>query len=337
MIAAAGGAFVFQTAEDFLCLVDPDDPNYHCRYKGWYGGRGSAKSQQLARGAIFRGSLKPLRILCTREYQNSIGDSILALLSDQIKVLGLADKFDVQVNAVYGKNGTEFIFKGLKRNIQSIKSTHGVDICLVEEAQTISEDSWQILIPTIRRDDSEIWLCWNPNEDTDPTQQRFIKDPPPNSYICGVNYDKNPWFPKVLRDEMEYDKKRDYNLYEHVWEGKTRRRTEALVFKHWRIDGSIEPVEGETLYYGSDFGFANDPTTLVRMWVNDDKRELYIDYEAYGIGVEIDHTPALYDEVPEARKWQIKGDSARPETISYLKRQGFRIRGAKKGAGSVDE
>ena len=337
MNAVAEDVFRFQTTPDFQCLVDPNHSDYHKRYKGWHGGRGSAKSTQLVRGAIFRGSLKPLKILCTREFQNSIDDSIYALITSQISILGLENKFDIQAKKIYGYNGTEFIFKGLKRNIQSVKSTEGIDLCLVEEAQTISEDSWQVLIPTIRKDGSEIWLAWNPQEDTDPTQQRFIKDPPPDSYIREVNFNRNPWFPKVLRAEMEYDKKRDFNLYQHVWEGKTRKRTEALVFKHWRVDGDIEPKDDNILYFGSDFGFANDPTTLVRMWINDEKRELYIDFEAYGIGVEIDDTPALYDRVPGSRKWNIKGDSARPETISYLKRQGFRIQGAKKGAGSVEE
>jgi len=337
MSVAAEEVFTFQTAEDFLCLVNPSDPNYNCEYKGWWGGRAGAKSTQLARAAIFRGSLKPLRILCTREYQNSIADSILALLSDQIYILGLQDKFDIQNNSIYGKNGTEFLFKGLKKNIQSIKSMEGIDLCLIMEAQTISEDSFQILLPTIRKEGSETWLEWNPQNDTDPVQQRFIIDPPPDSYICNINYDKNPWLTDKSRRNMEYDKKRDFNLYEHIWLGKTRKRTEALVFKYWRVDGDIEPPEGEILYYGSDFGFANDPSTLVRMWIDDNKRELYIDHDISEIGVEIDDTPALYDRIPESRKWTIKAESARPETISYLKRNGFKIKAAKKGAGSVDE
>jgi len=327
----------FETTEDYLCFVNPDNENYPCRYKGVHGGRGSGKSTQLARAALYRAVQNPIRILCTREYQNSISDSILALLSDQIKALGMEALFDVQRNAIYVKNGSEFIFKGLKINSEAIKSTEGLDLCLVMEAQTISEDSWQTLTPTIRKDDSEIWFEWNPNEDTDPVHKRFIEQCPPSSYIREVNYDRNPWFPKVLRAEMEYDKKRDYDLYLHVWEGQTRKRSDAQVFKNYRVDGSIEPGTDEALYYGSDFGFANDPTTLVRMWIDNDKRELYVDQEAYGIGVEIDETGALYDSVPGARKWTITADSARPETISFLKREGFKIRSSKKGPGSVIE
>ena len=334
---AAVKPYQFETTEDFQCLVDPNDPDYRSRYKEWHGGRGSGKSTQLARAAIFRGSIKPLRILCTREYQNSISESILVLLAAQIKKMGLEDKYDIQRNGIFGKNGTEFIFKGLKHGINSIKSMEGIDICLVEEAQTISEESWSILIPTIRAEESEIWLCWNVYEESDPTYQRFVINTPPNCFSRVVNYDRNPWFPDVLRAEMEYDKARDYSLYLHVWEGHPLKRNEALVFKHWSIDESIAPAEDEVFYYGSDFGFANDPTTLIRMWVDDKNRKIFIDYEAYGIGVEIDDTPDLYDLVPGSRKWNITADCARPETISYLKRQGFKIKGAKKGAGSVDE
>jgi len=172
----------FKTTEDYLCLVDQDNPDYHRHYKCWHGGRAAGKSTQLARGALFRGLIQPLRILCTREYQNSISDSILTLLSDQIKILGLENFFDVQQKSIYGENGTEFIFKGLKINPDSIKSMEGIDLCLVMEAHTISEESWKILTPTIRVEGSEIWSEWNPKKDSDPTQQRFIKSKPPNSF-----------------------------------------------------------------------------------------------------------------------------------------------------------
>jgi len=292
---------------------------------------------QLVRASLLRGAEKKLKILCTREYQNSIRDSIKSLLERQILALGLDRFYHVIENKITGNNGTEFVFKGLKINAEAIKSMEGINICLMMEAQTISENSWQLLTPTIREANSEIWFEWNPDEDSDPIQKRFIDECPPNSFIRHVDYDKNPWFPDVLRDEMEYDKKRDYDLYLHIWKGHTRKRSEALVFKHYRVDGSIEPSEDDILYFGADFGFSNDPSTLVRMWVNDDKRELCIDYEAYDLGVEIDHMPAFYDHVPGSRKWKITADSASPDIISYLKRNGFKIYGAKKGKGSIDE
>lgn len=327
----------FETTEDYECFVDPSNKDYACRYKGVHGGRSSGKSWQLARAALFRGTQKPLRILCAREYQNSIDESILALLAKQIDLLGLNKIYDVQARKIYGINGTKFTFGGLRINTGSMRSMEGIDLCLVMEADAISEDSWIVLTPTIRYENSEIWFEWNPQEDSDPVQKRFIAECPPNSYIRQVNYNKNPWLSKVSRAELEYDKKRDYDLYLHVWEGQTRKRTEAHVFKNYRCDGSIEPGVDEVLYYGSDFGFANDPTTLVRIWIDNDKRELYIDYEAYGIGVEIDETGTLYDSVPGVREWTITADSARPETISYLKREGFNIRSSKKGPGSVIE
>lgn len=323
--------------EDFLCLVDPKDPDYTRHYKGWYGGRASGKSTQVARAALIRGLREPKKILCAREYRVSVDDSILTLLSNQIKVLGLSDFYNVQNRKIYGRNGTKFIFKGLTVHPGTIRSTEGVDICLIMEAQFISEQSWIDLDPTIRDDNSEVWIEWNPHKDSDPVHQRFIKSPPQDSFIRRVNYDKNPWFSKVSRAQMEHDRKRDFDLYLHIWEGQTLKRSEAQVFKHYRIDGNISPSDGDVLYYGSDFGFSVDPTTLVRMWINEDKRELYIDYEAYGIGVEIDETPDLYDSVPGSREWKITADCSRPETISYLKRQGFKMRSSKKGAGSVIE
>lgn len=337
MNGAINNDFKFQTTEDYLCLVDPEDKNYNCRYKGWHGGRGSGKSRQILRGALFRGSIEPLQILCTREYQTSIADSVKRLLEKQIRLLGFEDAYKITEREIHGRNGTEFLFKGLKVNPRSIQSTEGTDICLVMEAQTISNDSWLILTPTIREDYSEIWFEWNPLNDDDPVQKRFVNETPPNSFIQEVNYDRNPWFPDVLRNEMEYDKKRDYDLYLHVWKGHTLKRSEAIVFKNYRVDGTIAPSDKDILYYGSDFGFSVDPTTLVRMWINDKKRELYIDYEAYDVKIEIDDIPTLYDKVPGSRKWAITADSARPETISYLKRHGFNMRASKKGKGSVNE
>jgi len=158
--------------------------------KAFGGGRGSGKSTQLIRGALLRGTQRPTRFLCTREYQNSIKDSVLALIDDQVKELDYGRFYDVQKNAVLGANGTNFMFQGLQGK-NATRSKEGIDICLIEEAQSISETSWEDLTPTIRKDDSQIWFVWNPEEDSDPTQ-RFINNPPPDSYIREVNFDKNP-------------------------------------------------------------------------------------------------------------------------------------------------
>ena len=166
------------------------------RYKVAYGGRGSAKSWSFARTLLIQASRKPLRILCTREVQKSIRDSVHKLLSDQIQALGLGTFYDVQQAVIRGENGSEFIFAGLSdQTAESVKSFEGVDIAWVEEAQAVSDRSWGILIPTIRKDGSEIWVSFNPELDTDPTWLRFVENPPPDAVSVPVNYHDNPWFP----------------------------------------------------------------------------------------------------------------------------------------------
>lgn len=200
------------------------------RYKVAYGGRGSGKSWGAAISLLAQGAQKPLRILCAREFQNSISDSVHALLADQIKKLGLDGFYEVQNTAIYGKNGTEFLFAGLKHNVTKIKSFEGVDVCWVEEAQTTSKSSWDVLIPTIRKNGSEIWITFNPELDTDETYKRFVINPPSNAKVVKVNWSDNPWFPDVLREEMEDLKARDIDAYLNVWEGNTRQVLDGAVY-----------------------------------------------------------------------------------------------------------
>ena len=305
------------------------------RYKVYYGGRGSGKSINFGRASLIKGTQRPLFILCAREIQTSIKDSVHRLLREQIDELGLNSFYRVTQNAIYGKNGTEFTFKGLRLNTQEIKSTEGVDICWVEEGQAVSADSWDVLIPTIRKPGSEIWVSFNPLNETDPTYQRFVMSPPGNAFVRKVNYDENPFFPEVLHDEMEWLKAKDYQSYLHVWEGECRKFSNALVFNNYFTVEDFETPRNARFYHGADWGFANDPSTLIRCFI--DGRKLYIDREAWGIGVEIDNTPALFDTVETARRWPIKADCARPETISYMRRQGFNISPAKKWQGSIED
>ena len=297
----------------------------------------------MARALLMLGAQKKLRILCAREFQSSISDSVYKLLVDTIQRDGLKDLYWVTRNGVYGTNGTEFLFKGLNRNVMEIKSTEGVDICWVEEAQNTSEDSWQILIPTIRKEGSEIWISFNPNEESDPTYQRFVLHTPPNAVLHKVNYTENPWFPEVLREEMEYMRRVDPEGYAHVWEGELRIMSDALIFKNKYSIKSFATPEDARFYFGADWGFANDPTAIIRCFIQDNC--LYIDREAYGIGVDIDdlarhegeYGRSMFDEIPESRRWPIYADSARPETISYVKQRGFQIKGAEKWKGSIED
>lgn len=200
------------------------------RYKILYGGRGSGKSWGVARALIAKAVQNPIRVLCARELQNSISDSVIALLADQIKSMGLEAFFDVQRTAIYGKNGSEFSFVGLKHNVTSIKSFEGVDICWVEEGQAVSKTSWETLIPTIRKPGSEIWVTFNPDLDTDETYKRFVVNPPNNAIVRKVNWNDNPWFPEVLKDELEQLKEKDPDSYLNVWEGHTRQMLEGAVY-----------------------------------------------------------------------------------------------------------
>ena len=325
-----------------MATADPFGELWHPhRYKVFYGGRGSGKSFNVAQALVILADKGELRILCCREVQNSIRDSSYQLLKDTTERLGIRDRFEFTETEIRHRNGSRFVFKGLLRNEQSVKSTEGIDICWVEEAQTVSESSWETLIPTIRKDGSEIWVTFNPLHEDDPTTKRFITSPPPEAYVRKVNYDENPFFPPALRKEMEWDRKNDYEKYLHIWEGFPRSVSDAQVFRgRYAVEEFPDSFaeQADRLFFGADFGFARDPSTLVRCFMRDNR--LYIDYEAYGVGVEIDELPALYRSVPGSDKWPIKADSARPETISYLATradQVFRISAAEKWQGSIED
>lgn len=306
------------------------------RYKIYFGGRGGAKSWSFAKALIKNAYGKPLRILCTREFQSSIADSVHRLISDQISDMGLSDYFSITKTAITSTAGAQFIFKGLQHSIQEIKSTEGIDICWVEEAQAISENSWEVLIPTIRKESSELWISFNPNEDTDPTYQRFVENLPPDSVREKVGWEDNPHFPAVLDTERKYMLEIDPEAYEHVWGGHCRTITEAVIFKgRFEISTFGEPPEDTRLYYGLDFGFSQSPMAAIRSWILDNI--LYISHEAWGIGVELDDTADFLDQIPGTRKWPIKADSSRPETISHLRRRDFDVTGAEKWQGSVED
>ena len=210
--------------QKLACLFEPK------RYKVLYGGRGGAKSWGVARALLILGAKKPTRILCAREFQVSIKDSVHKLLTDQIEAMGLGSFYEITQTSLRGKNGTEFFFIGLKNNITNVKSFEGVDICWVEEAQTVSKTSWNVLIPTIRKDGSEIWITFNPELETDDTFQRFVVSPPPNAVVQKITWRDNPWFPQTLRDEKDALQARDAEAYNMVWEGVCRRTVDGAVF-----------------------------------------------------------------------------------------------------------
>lgn len=213
-----------QFTENVQFLFEPH------RYKGLYGGRGGKKSWDISRALLIMGAKSPERILCTREFQTSINDSVHKLLSDQIVSLGLHNFYQVLQTSIRGRNGTEIAFAGLRHNINNLKSFEGVTKVWVEEAQNTSKNSWDVLIPTIRKENSEIWLSFNPEFEEDETYQRFVINTPPNAIIKKVGWQDNPWFPSVLKQEMEYLKEKDYDAYLNVWEGHCRQALEGAVF-----------------------------------------------------------------------------------------------------------
>lgn len=231
------------------------------RNKVYFGGRGGAKSWAFGQALLIKGAEKPLRILCTRELQGSIRESVHKLLADTIDRLGLNGFYEVQQQTIKGKNGTQFIFEGLKNNVTKIKSMEGIDIVWAEEAEAISENSWDVLIPTIRKSGSEIWVSFNPAQEADATYQRFVMPylskieengfyEDDNLFVAKVSWRDNPWFPDELRREMELMKAADHNKYLHVWEGECKTAVEGAIYGEQltraKEDGRITSIPIET-------------------------------------------------------------------------------------------
>jgi len=325
-------ALEIDTPEAFEPLLAPS------RYKGAYGGRGSGKSHFFAELLVehcIRN--KGTHAVCIREVQKTLSQSVKKLIELKIEALGVGSMFEIQESKIITPGNGLIIFQGMQNhNADSIKSLESYNIAWVEEAQSLSQRSLDMLRPTMRANGSELWFTWNPNLDSDPVDRLLRgENPPPNTIVVNVNWDSNPWFPDVLREEMEYDRRRDPDKFLHVWQGDYVRNSEARVFKNWKVEEFETPV-GVSFRLGADWGFAVDPSVLVRCYV--EGRTIFIDHEAYMVGCEIDQLPDLFDRVPESRKWFITADSARPETISYMRRNGYpKINPATKGPNSVDE
>ena len=309
------------------------------QYIGLHGGRGSGKSFSAAlAAAAIRGYVEPLRILCARSFQVSIKESFHSELKNAIATHPwLEAHYDVGVDYLRGANGTEFIFKGLKN---SIKSLAQVDLTIVEEAEDVSEAQWLDLEATVfRRDRSELWALWNPKLSDSPTDKRFIKNPPARSAIIEMNYTDNPWFPAGLEELRKREQDRlDTATYRHIWEGAYLTNSDAQVFANkYHVQEFTPGPDWNGPYQGGDFGFSQDPTVAVRCWVYGD--DLYVEYEAGSVGLELDDTPRyLTDRIPGFADYTTRWDSARPESISHLNRHGLpRSVSVSKWKGSVED
>ena len=307
------------------------------RFKVLYGGRGSGKSYAYANKAIVDALYSKLRFLCCREYQSSIRDSVYRLLCDRIYSLHLESYFDIQRDIIYGKSGSEFIFKGLHQNISEIKSMEGIDRVWFEEAEKGSRESLDVLLPTIRKPGSQIWFSFNPESETSPIYTDFVLHPPSDCLVAKLNYYDNELFPEVLIKQREWCRINDPEKFQYVWEGFPKKYGQAVIFKNKiRIEEFEDPDTDTTqLYFGADFGFGVDPTCLVCCFIQDKK--LYIWKEFYGYGIEIDDLPACWEKMPKIHQYRVIADSARPDTISHMCNHGFDCVGAEKGKGSVED
>jgi phage terminase large subunit len=320
-----------QTPEVFEPLLQP------ARYKGAHGGRGSGKSHFFGELWLEESISEKLDFVCLRETLKSLEFSVKKLLESKISAFNAGDYFNVQDRRILSKAGGVTIFEGMQNHTaESIKSLEGFDRAWFEEAQNASDKSLTLLRPTIRKPGSQLWFGWNPSKATDPVDILLRGDElPPGAVVVEANYMNNPWLPDELREEMEYDKRRDPDKYAHVWLGHYQQNSEARVFKNWRIE-EFERPEGTIHRLGADWGFSVDPSVLIRCDIQGNN--LYVDYEAYQVGCEIVNLPELFMGVPDAEKWPITADSARPETISHMQKNGFpKIRPAIKGAKSLEE
>ena len=360
-------ALTLDTPRDFLPLLG----SY--RYKGAHGGRGSGKSHFFAELLIEEALADhTLRAVCIREIQKSIDKSVKQLLEDKIKALGVSAYFEVMDTEIHilddeGVRSGVISFQGMQNHTaDSIKSLEGYRIAWVEEAQTLSQRSLDLLTPTLRVPGAQIWFSWNPKRATDPVDvfMRSADAANDNDICCiEVNYHSNPWFAaSPLLADMLRDRRRDPDKYAHVWLGAYERKSKASVFRNWRVVEAAEwsIPDGLRPYYGADWGFSVDPSVLIKVWVDHAARRIYVEKEAYEVGCGIEDTPALFaGDCPEgllgldgrpmwandnkrpgiegAHRWPIRADSARPETIDYMNRRGFNIEPARKGPGSVEE
>jgi len=315
--------------------------------RGAHGGRGSGKTRSFALMAGIRGYMLASEgisgvILCGREYMNSLADSSMEEIKQAIKETPwLEAQYDIGENYIRTKcKRVSFVFAGLRHNLDSIKSKARILLAWVDEAESVSDVAWSKLIPTIRGiEDAELWVTWNPEKKESPTDIRFRRKVAADAKIVEMNYSDNPWFPKVLeRARLEDKRIMNESDYRWIWEGAYHEHSDSQIFANkYRVADFTPQPDWDGPYNGLDFGFAQDPTAAVKCWVHTDT--LYIEYEAGKVGLELDDTSEYIERlIPDFGQYVIRADSARPESISYLKRFGMpRIVGVEKGKGSVED
>lgn len=315
------------------------------RHRVFRGGRGSGKTRGLAlmsaiKGYQFAQEGRSGVILASREHLNSLDESSLEEIKQAIRsVPWLEDYYEIGEKFIRTKNRrVSYAFAGLRHNLDSIKSKARILLNWTDEAEAVSEAAWRKLIPTIREDDSENWLSYNPESPDSATHKRFIAEIPSNCIVTDINWRDNPWFPEVLNQERLDDQRLRADTYDHVWEGAFLTMTEAQVFHGKHQVEEFEPLPSwQGPYFGVDFGFRPDPLAAVEVYVHGE--HIYVRREAYSTGIEIDATSKfIADKMPLITNYVSRADSAEPKTISYLQRHGLpRMEGVKKWPNSILE
>jgi len=308
------------------------------RHKALFGGRGSGKSYSVATYLCIEAGKSTQRFVCGRQFQNSIRDSSKELIERRIKALNMQNQFDVNDRVIIHKTTrTDFLFIGLERNIESIRSLEGADKVWIEEARTTNAKSLEVLLPTVRKKGSELIWTWNPEQPTDPVDAYFRgqNGAPPNSIVTNVSYRDNPFFYDTeLAAEMETLKRGNPDRFKHVWEGEYDLRHESKVFPNVRIAKVAINPDVTPARYGMDFGFGSDPSFVIKLYVNDQRKQIYFADEACG-RVPMDELPRLVRAVVDNDRDLVKADSSQPGTIEFLNKRGLNVEGAHKGPGSV--
>ena len=322
------------------------------RYRGAHGGRGSGKTRTFAlmtavRAMMFAEAGSSGVILCGREFMNSLEDSSMEEIKQAIRSVPWLDAyFEMGEKFIRTKNRrVSYVFVGLRHNVDSLKSKARVLLAWIDEAESVSETAWMKLRPTVREANSEVWVTWNPEKDGSPTDQRFRKAAPSNAKIVEMNYTDNPWFPDVLEQERQDDRKRlDDQTYAWIWEGAYRENSDAQILAGKYRVNEFEPQPGwDGPYFGIDWGFSQDPTAGVKLWIHD--QHLYVEHEASKVGLENDDIAGfMIQHLPGIEKHVVRADSARPETISHVKSTGQskrqalpQITAVQKWPGSVED
>lgn len=305
-------------------------------FAGVWGGRGTGKSRAAGTYLMSASAQSNKRIVCARQFQNSINDSVKELLVNAIYELGIENQYKIYDREIVHKEmESRFTFIGLDRNPASAKSLEGADICWVEEANTINNISLETLLPTIRKPGSRLIFTWNPDKRSDPVDKFFRGGPqPPNSILIPTGIEDNPYFYHTTLPSLMYHMRAgNYERYRHVWLGDYDESYESKVFQNVAI-GTMPVTPYDFVCYGMDFGFGADPSVVIKCIINTERKQIYIEREAYG-RVPLDQLPAMMDSILDSRAEKITADSSQPGTIEHLATQGFNITGAKKGPGSV--